>query len=147
MELIRSLGADQVFDYTKEDFTKKDALYDFVFDAVGKSTFGKCKHLLKPNGVYISSEPGPGAQNVFFPLLNWMSGKKVIFPIPFKTEETIPYIINLLEQGKFKPVIDREYNLTEISEAYQYVIEGNKTGNVLVEIGKVKTPTQQYSLT
>jgi NADPH:quinone reductase-like Zn-dependent oxidoreductase len=63
LELVKSLGANQVIDYTKEDFTKDTEKYDFIFDAVGKSTFGKCKHLLKPNGIYISSELGPGAQN------------------------------------------------------------------------------------
>ena len=70
IELMRSLGADEVFDYTKEDFTKKSATYDFIFDAVGKSTFDKCKPLLKKGGIYISSEPGPYIQNVFFALFS-----------------------------------------------------------------------------
>jgi NADPH:quinone reductase-like Zn-dependent oxidoreductase len=134
LELIKSLGADKIFDYTKEDFTESKDKFDFVFDAVGKSTFGKCKSLLNKKGVYISSEPGPYAQNVFYPLLNPISSKKVIFPIPYKTRETIPYIIKHLELGKFEPVIDKEYSLSEISEAYKYVIKGEKTGNVLIRL-------------
>lgn len=132
--LIQSLGADKVYDYTQEDFTTDTAQYDFIFDAVGKSTFGKCKPLLKETGTYISSELGPYAQNVFYPLLTKWSNKKVIFPIPYTKSTTIPYIIDLLEKGIFKPVIDREYSLADISKAYAYVISGNKTGNVIIDI-------------
>lgn len=132
IDLIQSLGADKIFDYTKEDFTASTDKYDFVFDTVGKSTFGKCKSVLKENGVYISSELGPYSQNLFYPLLTLMSRKKVIFPIPFSTGKTIPYISNLLENGKFKPVIDREYLVEDISKAYEYVSSGEKTGNVLI---------------
>ena len=134
ISLIQSLGADKVYDYTQEDFTTDTAQYDFIFDAVGKSTFGKCKPLLKENGIYISSELGPYAQNVFYPLLTSWSSKKVIFPIPFNKSKTIPYITARLEQGQFKPVIDREYSLADISKAYAYVMTGEKTGNVIVNI-------------
>ena len=136
IERIQSLGADKIFDYTKEDFTKSQEKYDFIFDTVGKSTFGKCKSLLKTKGVYISSELGPYAQNVFYPLLNSISSKKVIFPIPYNKRETIPYIMHQLEKGIFKPVIDREYELNDISEAYAYVIKGEKTGNVVINLMK-----------
>ena len=110
------------------------AEYDFVFDSVGKSTFGTCRSLLKKKGVYISSELGPYSQNVFYPLLTSMSGKKVIFPIPFSPQKTIPYISNLLKKGKFSPVIDRAYSLEDISNAYEYVLTGQKTGNVIVDV-------------
>ena len=132
--LIKSLGADKVYDYTKEDFTDTPSKYDFIFDTVGKSTFGICKSLLSKNGIYISSELGPYVQNMFYPLLNFISNKKVIFPIPYSPKETIPYISNLLSKGIFKPVIDREYPLDDISAAYEYVISGKKTGNVLINI-------------
>ena len=83
IELVRSLGADKVIDYTNEDFTKDGQKYNFVFDAVGKSTFAKCKPLLLPGGVYMSSELGPGVQNPFLALITPITGgKKVIFPIP-----------------------------------------------------------------
>lgn len=134
IKLIQSLGADRIYDYTKEDFTTDTEKYDFIFDSVGKSTFGKCKPLLTKKGIYISSELGPYSQNVFYPLLTLLSNKKVIFPIPFNKKKTIPYISDLLENGKYKPVIDREYVLKDISEAYEYVISGQKTGNVLINM-------------
>ncbi len=132
--LIKSLGADKIYDYTKEDFTNDKDKYDFIFDAVGKSTFGKCKPLLKEKGIYISSELGPYSQNIFYPLLTSIFNKKVIFPIPYNKQKTIPYISNLLEKEKFKPVVDREYSLEDISKAYEYVITGQKTGNVLINV-------------
>jgi NADPH:quinone reductase-like Zn-dependent oxidoreductase len=136
--LIRTLGADVIIDYTKEDFTKKVEKYDFIFDAVGKSTFGKCKPLLKKNGIYISSELGPYSQNLFYPLLTSMSSQKVIFPIPLNKKKTIPYICSQLKAGKFKPVIDLEYPLEDISKAYEYVCKGEKTGNVVVIMSQTK---------
>lgn len=135
IELIKTLGADHIFDYTKEDFTDDKKKYDFIFDAVGKSTFGKCKPLLNAKGVYISSELGPYNQNIFYALKTSISGnKKLIFPIPYKTQKTIPYIIELLKKEKFKPVIDREYALDDISKAYKYVMTGEKTGNVILNV-------------
>jgi len=133
-QLIKSLGADKIIDYTKEDFTKSNDTYDFIFDTVGKSTFGKCKSILKKKGVYISSELGPYSQNIFYPLLTLITSKKVIFPIPFSQKKTIPYISNQLENQNFKPVIDCEYLLDDISKAYEYVIKGQKTGNVLITL-------------
>jgi NADPH:quinone reductase-like Zn-dependent oxidoreductase len=144
IELIRSLGADKVFNYTKEDFTHAGETYDYIFDAVGKSTFGKCKSLLNKNGVYISSELGPYAQNVFYPLLNSISRKKVIFPIPYNKKETIPFIINQLENGIFKPVIDRAYILQDVSEAYEYVMAGEKTGNVVIDVQENQRMNPNY---
>lgn len=134
IKLIESLGADNIYDYTKKDFTKENDKYDFIFDTVGKSTFGKCLTLLKEKGIYISTELGPYSQNIFYPLLTSVLSRKVIFPTPYSTEKTIPYICNLLEKGKFNPVIDRKYVLEDISKAYEYVIKGQKTGNVLIKI-------------
>lgn len=135
IEFIRSLGADDIYDYTKEDFTKVNEKYDFVFDTVGKSSFGKCKPLLNKGGVYISSELGAYAQNIFLAIASKIMGnKKVIFPVPFSPEKTIPYISDLLEKGIFNPVIDCEYSLASIATAYKYVMTGNKTGNVIIAI-------------
>ena len=134
IQLIKSLGADNIYDYTKKDFTKENDKYDFIFDAVGKSTFGKCLTLLKEKGIYISTELGPYSQNIFYPILTSVLSRKVIFPIPYSIEKTIPYICDLLEKGKFNPVIDREYALEDISKAYEYVIKGQKIGNVLIKI-------------
>ena len=106
----------------------------FIFDAVGKSTFGECKPLLKEKGIYISSELGPYSQNIFYPILTSRLSKKVIFPLPYCNQKTIPYISNLLAKGKFKPVIDREYSIEDMSKAYEYVITGEKTGNVIINV-------------
>ena len=133
--LVKSLGADRVIDYTKEDFTKDEQQYHFVFDAVGKSSFGKCKPLLLPGGIYVSSELGPGLENLYLPLITAIrGGKKVIFPFPVNVKRSILLINNLLEQGKFKPVIDRKYPLEKITEAYNFVVTGQKTGNVVITL-------------
>jgi len=139
MDLVYSLGADKIYDYSKTDFTEQDDRFDFIFDAVGKSTYSQCKHLLKERGIYISSELGPYSQNVFYPLITMFSGKKVVFPAPYSTQETIPYISNLLSKNKFSPVIDRAYALDDIAEAYEYVLAGNKTGNVIMHINNRET--------
>lgn len=134
IKLMKSLGADNTHDYTKGDFTEEGGQYDFIFDAVGKSTYGKCKPLLSERGIYISSELGPYAQNVFYSLFAPFYSKKVLFPIPYDKQESIPFIINQLEGGTFKPVIDRAYPLSDVSEAFGYVIAGKKTGNVLIKL-------------
>ncbi len=135
VKLMKSLGADKIYDYTKEDFTDDKDKYDFIFDAVGKSTFKKCKPLLKEKGIYISSELGPYSQNLFYAITTSISNnKKVIFPLPFSTQKTIPYIMDLLKKEKFKPVIDREYLLEDIALAYEYVLSGEKTGNVIINV-------------
>ena len=133
--LVKSLGADKVLDYTKEDFTKDDQMYDAVFDTVGKSTFSRCKPLLKPGGIYISSELGYMAQNPILALVTPIIGnKKVMFPIPKHIDENIVLFKKLIEAGKFKGVIDRCYPLEEIVEAYKYVETGQKTGNVVITV-------------
>ncbi|MEB8330206.1 NAD(P)-dependent alcohol dehydrogenase [Flavobacteriaceae bacterium KMM 6897] len=135
IKLITSLGADKIYDYTKEDFTYDTEKYDFIFDAVGKSTFGKCKPLLKDKGIYISSELGPYSQNLFYAISTSISNnKKVIFPLPYSTQHTIPYIMELLKNEKFRPIIDREYLLEDISKAYEYVLKGEKIGNVIINV-------------
>lgn len=135
IEKVKELGANRVIDYSKEDFTKEREKYDFVFDAVGKSTFGKCKAILNEKGVYISSELGPFAQNIFYALFTPIfSKKKVVFPIPYNIKITSPYILIHLKMEKFKPLMDREFKLEDISKAYEYVLTGEKTGNVIVNM-------------
>jgi NADPH:quinone reductase-like Zn-dependent oxidoreductase len=135
IELVRSLGAEKIIDYSKEDFTKDTGQYDFVFDAVGKSTFARCKHLLKKRGIYISSELGPGCQNPFLAMITAiLPGKKVIFPIPVNIKTSLAFTGELTQKEKFKPVIDRQYPLENIAEAFTYVDSGQKTGNVVITI-------------
>lgn len=136
LELVKSLGADVVIDYMKEDFTKTDQKFDFAFDAVGKSSYKQCKPLLKDKGIYISTELGKNSENVFLALVTPMfGGKRVLFPIPPFNKEIILFLRELVITGKFKPVIDRKYPLSEIVEAYKYVETAQKTGNVVITIG------------
>lgn len=135
MELMKRMGAIEVIDYLKEDFTKLQKQFDYVFDTVGKSSFKKCKPILKPHGIYISSELGWMAQNLFYALFTPIfSKKKVIFPIPSAIEVTIELVQKLLKNGAFAPVIDRTYPFNRIAEAFTYVETGEKTGNVVIEI-------------
>lgn len=134
IELVKSLGADRIIDYEKEDFTKDNQKYHFIIDAVGKSTFAKCKPLLHPGGVYIPSDLGPGNQNIYLPLTTRFSSKKTIFPIPTNIKKSLALIKTLLESNQFKPVIDRRYPLEKIAEAFTYVDSGQKTGNVILNL-------------
>ncbi|MBL7842703.1 MAG: NAD(P)-dependent alcohol dehydrogenase [Cyclobacteriaceae bacterium] len=132
---VLALGPDRIIHYDKEDFTQDNEKYDFVFDAVGKSSFKPCTKILKDKGVYISSELGPGAENLYLPLLTSIKGgKKVIFPIPIDISKSLVYVADLAEKGKFKPLIDRTYSLDEIKEAFAYVNSGQKIGNVVIKL-------------
>ncbi|MBK9728212.1 MAG: NAD(P)-dependent alcohol dehydrogenase [Saprospiraceae bacterium] len=135
IELVKSLGADDVIDYTKEDFTKRTKKFDVVFDAVGKSSFGNCKAILKYDGIYMSTELGYMSQNIFLALITAFFGKKkVLFPIPTINKADVNFLKNLVETGQFKPVIDRVYSLDQIVEAYKYVETGQKIGNVVIKV-------------
>jgi NADPH:quinone reductase-like Zn-dependent oxidoreductase len=137
VELLQSLGADQVIDYTTQDFTKTGQLFDFVFDSVGKSSFGQCKPLLNKKGIYISTELGKKSENIFLALFTpILGGKKVLFPIPKISKEDVILLKELVESGQYKPVIDRIYSLEQIVEAYKYVETGQKTGNVVITMTK-----------
>jgi NADPH:quinone reductase-like Zn-dependent oxidoreductase len=135
LDLVRSLGADRVIDYTAEDFTKDEQSYDVVLDAVGKSSFSRCKRLLKPRGIYLSSDLGPLSQNPVLALITPLSGgKKVMFPIPKNDPGMVMHFKELIESAEFKPVIDRTYPLDQIVEAYTYVETGQKIGNVVITV-------------
>jgi NADPH:quinone reductase-like Zn-dependent oxidoreductase len=135
LELVRGLGADRVIDYTAGDFTKDEQRYDVVLDAVGKSSFGRTKRLLKPRGIYLSSDLGPLSQNPILALITPLfGGKRVRFPIPRDNQEMVRYFKGLIESGAFRPLIDRRYRLEEIVEAYRYVESGQKIGNVVISV-------------
>jgi NADPH:quinone reductase-like Zn-dependent oxidoreductase len=132
LEFIKSIGADRVIDYTKEDFTKDNQKYHFIMDAVGKSSFSKCKSLLYPQGVYTSSE---GVEMFYLPLITRLWGnKRVVFGIPTDIRGGLNFIKSLLEKKQFQPVIDRRYPLEKIAEAFNYVASGQKTGNVILTL-------------
>jgi len=134
-EKIQALGASKMIDYLKEDFTQLPGNYDMVFDAVGKSTFGQCKRILSANGIYVSTELGPMAQNPFLAFWTHYVGKqKVLFPIPKNEKKDAEYLLELMETNRYQPLIDRTYQFDQIVEAYEYVERGEKIGNVLIEM-------------
>jgi NADPH:quinone reductase-like Zn-dependent oxidoreductase len=134
--LVKGLGADRVIDFNAEDFTNDEQTYDAVLDAVGKSTFGRCKRLLKPGGIYLSSELGARAQNPMLALITPLfGGKRVMFAIPRDNQEIVRDLKNRLASGEFRPVIDRRYPLDQIVDAYRYVETGQKVGNVVITVG------------
>lgn len=138
--LVKSLGATRVIDYNNEDFTKDEQKFNYVFDTVGKSSFFKCRHLLKSGGVYISSDLGYMSQNIFLPLITpllkpLIGNTKTVFPVPVDLRGSLLLIKKLTVQGEFNSVIDRKYPLEQIVDAYRYVSKGHKTGNVVITIG------------
>lgn len=137
IEIIKSLGVDKVIDYQNEDFTKETKQFDYVFDAVGKSSFVQCKPLLKPKGIYISSELGKKGINLLLALITPLfGGKKVLFPMPKDIKTSIDLIIEMYKNDSFSPIIDRTYTFKDIINAYSYVQTGQKTGNVVIEVSK-----------
>jgi NADPH:quinone reductase-like Zn-dependent oxidoreductase len=138
LEMVKSLGADKVIDYTQEDFTKNGQTYDIIFDTVGKSPFSRCKGSLTENGIYLTTVPSP----VTMLQMLWTSmtdGRKVriaatgLRPSNEKTKELV-FLNGLIETGKIKAVIDRSYPLEQMAEAHKYVEAGHKKGNVVITI-------------
>ena len=133
LELVRSLGADRMIDYTQEDFTKNGQTYDVILDAVGKLSFRRCRRSLQPNGIYL---PTDGFANLMWALVTSRShGKKVLFQIPPRqTKEDVLFLKELIETGRYRPVIDRRYRLEDVIEAARYVETEQKTGNVVLTV-------------
>jgi NADPH:quinone reductase-like Zn-dependent oxidoreductase len=135
VELVRGLGADRVIDYTAEDFTRDAQRYDVVLDAVGKSSFGRCRRLLKPGGLYLSTDLGPLSLNPVLALVTPLfGGRRVRFAIPRQDQGTVVYVKERIESGTFRPITDRRYRLDQIVEAYRYVETGRKVGNVVISV-------------
>lgn len=135
IDMVKSLGTHTVIDYMQDNFTQCGQTFDFIFDAVGKSSFGQCKPLLKPKGIYISTELGKHAENIYLALLTPLTGgKRLMFPLPTITQNDVLFIKELAEKNIFTPVIDRQYPLSEIVEAYRYVETRQKVGNVVITV-------------
>jgi NADPH:quinone reductase-like Zn-dependent oxidoreductase len=134
MELVKSLGANKVIDYTKEDFSTRGQTYDIIFDSVGKSPFSGCLRSLKKNGSYLRAvhmSLSPVVRGLWTSLT---SNKKVIGGIVTERKEDLLFLKELIEEGKIKPVIDRVYPAEQIAEAHGYVEKGHKKGNVVISI-------------
>jgi len=138
LEWVKSLGADQVIDYTRENFTENGQTYDIIFDTVGKRSFSECKGSLTDEGIYLATVPSPVMMlQALWPAKS--SSKKVKFattglrPAREKIKDLI-FLTELIEAGKIKPVIDRCYPLEQIAEAHRYVEKGHKKGNVVITV-------------
>ena len=133
LEMVKSLGADNIIDYTKEDFTKNSEIYDVIFDAVSKSSYLRCKNSLTEYGTYLVSLP-----NLPFilqtPLASLFGNRKIKNGSRIATVEDLLFSIELFDEGRLKPVIDRSYPLEEIAEAYRYVETGHKKGSVVITV-------------
>jgi NADPH:quinone reductase-like Zn-dependent oxidoreductase len=137
-DLVTGLGADRVIDYTADDFTRDTQTYDLVLDAVGKSSFARCRRLLRPRGIYLSSDLGPLSQNPVMALVTPLfGGRRVMFAIPVQRDPAavMRYLKDLMQSGALRPVIDRRYPLDQIVDAYRYVETGQKVGNVVITVG------------
>ncbi|NJD78639.1 MAG: NAD(P)-dependent alcohol dehydrogenase [Candidatus Methanoperedens sp.] len=135
LELVKSLGADRVIDYTKEDFTKSNETYDVIFDVVGKTSFSRCKNLLKQKGVYLVNliELPELVQMLWTSMTG--NSKKVKGGMAVARVEDLVFLKELIEVGKLKPVIDRSYPLEQTAEAFKYVEKGHKKGTVVITVG------------
>jgi NADPH:quinone reductase-like Zn-dependent oxidoreductase len=133
LDMLRSIGADQVIDYTQEDFTKSGETYDAILDVVGKSPFSGSVRSLKQNGRYLLANP-PLSQMVRARWTSMTGSKKVIFGAGSPTTEDLVFLKELIEAGKIEPVIDRSYPLEQTAEAHRYVEKGGKKGNVVITV-------------
>lgn len=135
-DLVKSLGASEVIDYTKEDFTKKGQTYDVVFDTVGKTSFSQCKPSLKRGGFYLAGSAGLLRGSLQRMLTSKMGSKRVIAGIAKVKPEDLVYLRELIEVGKFRSVIDKRYPLDRVAEAHRYVEKGHKKGNVVLVVAQ-----------
>jgi NADPH:quinone reductase-like Zn-dependent oxidoreductase len=137
VELVRSLGAREVLDRLREDFTKTGETYDVIFDAVGKHSFRRCRRALKPGGIYISMDLGFMYHVPLLALVTRFAGsRRATLGLGRYRKEDLGLVKELVGAGRYRPVIDRTYALDEVVEAYRYVESGQKTGNVVLRIGE-----------
>jgi NADPH:quinone reductase-like Zn-dependent oxidoreductase len=135
LELVKSLGADRAIDYTAEDFTRLGESFDFIVDAVGKTSFFRCRRLLKPGGVFAATDLGPWGQNVALAIWSLITrSRRVVIATPGRIGGFPSLLKDLMEAGKFRAVVDRKYPLAAIADAYRYVETGQKVGIVVIDV-------------
>ena len=143
MDLVKSLGADRAIDYTAQDFSRIGETFDFVLDAVGKTTYFRCRRLLEPNGVFAATDLGPWSQNIL--LLMWSAitrSKRIVFPMPKSSKAFVNFLKARMEAHEFRAVIHRKYPLEAIVDAYRYVETEQKTGIVVINVVPIDESTQ-----
>jgi NADPH:quinone reductase-like Zn-dependent oxidoreductase len=133
LELVKSLGADKVIDYTKEDFTKDGQTYDLIYETVGKSSFSRNLSSLKEDGIYLAGSAGL-LQTFQIAWTSMRGSKKIVVGPGFGSKEDLIFLKELIEAVKIKPVIDRRYPLEQIEEAHRYADTGHKKGNVVISV-------------
>jgi NADPH:quinone reductase-like Zn-dependent oxidoreductase len=135
LDLLRSLGADHVVDYTQEDFTRNGKTYDVIFDSVGMHSFRRCRRSLKRGGIFLETDLG-FMWHVPLLLLStkWIGDKRVTLPVPHYTKQDVLFLKDLIDAGKYRAVIDRCYPLEQVVEATRYVETKQKTGNVVLTV-------------
>jgi NADPH:quinone reductase-like Zn-dependent oxidoreductase len=134
-DVVASLGAEVVIDRSREDFTRTGARFDAILDAVGRTTLRQCRHLLQPGAPYLSTDLGPGWQNLaLIPLTRFVGDHRVLIPFPTDVRRHVLEVRELLASGAFRPVVDRTYAFGDIVEAYRYVQSRRKLGTVVVTV-------------
>ncbi|RST71984.1 NAD(P)-dependent alcohol dehydrogenase [Siminovitchia acidinfaciens] len=137
LEILHSIGADQIIDYTKEDFTQKEERYDLILGVNGSNSISAYKRVLKPNGNFVhvgGSESQMFQSLVFGPFISMTGSKRISNLLQRANQKDLIYVKELLEAGKVKPVIDKRYKLSEISEAFKYFQEGHAQGKVVLTV-------------
>jgi len=137
VDMAKSIGADRVIDYTAEDFSKIGERFDYILDAVGKTSFFRCRRLLKPDGIFAATDIGPWGQNLPLALWSFMSGKnRVVVPLQARgsAHAFVEFLKARIQGGQFRAVIDRKYPLDAIADAYRYVATGQKVGIVVINV-------------
>ena len=135
VDAVRALRPHELLDYTQEDIVRPGETYDVVFDAVGKTSFGRWRSSLRPGGIYVSTDFGPKGQNPFLALATWkLAPRRVMMPLPRYKREHMLRLKDLIEAGEYQAVIDRTYPLDRVLEATRYVETGRKIGNVVLTV-------------
>jgi NADPH:quinone reductase-like Zn-dependent oxidoreductase len=141
LDMVRSIGADHVIDYTREDFTKSGQRYDLIFDCVGNHSLFACRRVLNPNGIYIGAGGSTGwwmigtlARAITMPMISRVASQKLVMILANPNKEDLTIIGELMKAGKVTPVIDRRYGLDEVPEAIRYLEEGHARGKVIITL-------------
>jgi len=133
VDLVRSLGADDVVDYTRDDFTKRGQVFDAVIDAVGKFTFMRARKALRPGGTFVATDGGPHLESLLLVIPSRFVGtRRIVFAMGHRRIEEVLAIKALMEACEFRPVVDRRYPLEQVADAHRYVETWRKTGNVVL---------------
>lgn len=143
VEMVRSIGADQVVDYTQEDFTKSARRYDVILDCVGNHSFSECRRVLNPRGIYVGAGGtsdnwmiGPLTSAIKALVLSWFVSQKQVMVLAKPSKEDLTIMGKLMESGKVTPVIDRSYSLSEVPDAIRYLEAGHARGKVVITVGR-----------